>query len=97
MFSREVDIVLKKIYGEGSVRKATPQEIQQSKEHNTPEHIKNPSSHEVDESLKNITAQCSRCLHLQEADLSETCAIKCENCGEIDFAYTDDDIIMDFF
>ena len=97
MLDGDVDIILEKIYGKGSVRKATPEEIQESKDYNTPYHIKNPSSHEVDESLKNITAQCSRCLHLQVADLSETCAIKCESCGEIDFAYTDDDIIMDFF
>mgnify|MGYP003114663888 FL=1 len=94
MFSCEVDIVLKKIYGEGSVRKATPQEIQQSKEHNTPEHIKNPKQYEVDESLVDAEVQCSRCLHIQTADISESSAIKCENCDEIDYCYSGDEIIQ---
>ena len=101
MSSSRPDIeALKKWYGTKSVSKATRKEIQAAKDYNAlvaENRRKQSEEYEPDESLKDITAQCSRCLHLQQADLSETCAIKCENCGEIDFAYTDDDIVMDFF
>ena len=100
MLDGDVNIILEKIYGKGSVRKATSEEIQESKDYHAAiqeRHRKFIEEYEPDESLKDITAQCSRCLHLQQADLSETGAMTCENCGEIDFAYTDDDIVMDFF
>ena len=34
--------------------------------------------------------QCSRCLATQYADISETIAILCEHCGEVDAAITDE-------
>lgn len=37
--------------------------------------------------------QCSRCLTIQTADISETLAIKCEWCGEIDACFHGDEII----
>lgn len=37
--------------------------------------------------------QCSRCLYIQEIDSSDSIAITCEMCGEIDAAYTGKDII----
>jgi len=37
--------------------------------------------------------QCSRCLSLQTADISETCAIKCDSCGEVDACFSGDEII----
>tara|TARA_R110000796_G_C14432824_1_gene421330 strand:+ start:489 stop:788 length:300 start_codon:yes stop_codon:yes gene_type:complete len=37
--------------------------------------------------------QCSRCLHKQMADISQSIAIKCEWCDEIDAAYLEGDFI----
>ena len=37
--------------------------------------------------------QCSRCLNIQQADISETLAIVCEWCGEVDAAHVGEDII----
>ena len=37
--------------------------------------------------------QCSRCLSFQTADISETCAIECKSCGEVDACFSGDEII----
>ncbi len=37
--------------------------------------------------------QCSRCLHKQMADISQSIAIVCEWCDEVDFAYLQGDFV----
>ena len=37
--------------------------------------------------------QCSRCLHKQMADISESIAIVCERCGEIGPAFLQEDFV----
>lgn len=37
--------------------------------------------------------QCSRCLAIQMADISESSAIMCEECDEIDSCFVGNDII----
>ena len=50
--------------------------------------------HRVDPNLPEETfepeielVQCSRCLHKQMADISQSIAIVCEQCGEVDALY----------
>lgn len=42
-----------------------------------------------------VKVQCSRCLHFQDADISESIAIECKWCGEIDAAYLPGDYVKD--
>tara|TARA_R100001460_G_scaffold32010_3_gene62987 strand:- start:4232 stop:4366 length:135 start_codon:yes stop_codon:yes gene_type:complete len=37
--------------------------------------------------------QCSRCLHKQMADVSQSMAIKCKFCGEVDAPYLEEDFV----
>tara|TARA_Y100001937_G_scaffold102902_1_gene141654 strand:+ start:6483 stop:6776 length:294 start_codon:yes stop_codon:yes gene_type:complete len=41
--------------------------------------------------------QCSRCLKIQNADVSQTIAITCKHCGETDAAYLDDFVDTTFW
>tara|TARA_R100000231_G_scaffold32627_1_gene28438 strand:- start:7784 stop:8077 length:294 start_codon:yes stop_codon:yes gene_type:complete len=41
--------------------------------------------------------QCSRCLKIQDADISQTIAITCKYCGETDAAYLDDFVDTTFW
>ena len=37
--------------------------------------------------------QCSRCLHKQMFDFSQSWAITCERCGEVDAPYLEEDFV----
>lgn len=40
--------------------------------------------------------QCSRCMHIQYADISEAPVITCVWCEEIDYCYSGDEITEDY-
>jgi len=81
---------LVKIYGDGNVGVMSQEEYDNHM--NSLPSLKESNEPEFPEPEIELV-QCSRCLHKQMADISQTIAIKCEWCNEIDAAYLEGDFV----